>query len=74
MADSGIVVETRNASALSGALKRMIGLDPAERRRLGSLARLRIGREYSIEIASARFAALYDEFSGRLPACSDAMG
>ena len=57
--DTGIVVAPRDSSALAGALQTMISKGAAERARLGELARLRIEKNYSIEIASARFESLY---------------
>ena len=59
VADTGIVVAPRDSVALAGALQSMISMGMDERLRLGGLARLRIEKNYSIEIASARFAALY---------------
>jgi glycosyltransferase involved in cell wall biosynthesis len=60
VADTGIVVETRDSLALSVALQTMIGLGTEERLRLGKLARLRIERNYSIEKASSRFEDIYN--------------
>ncbi len=59
VSDTGIVVAPRDSTALAGALQTMISKGVAERSRLGELARLRIEKHYSIEIASARFENLY---------------
>jgi glycosyltransferase involved in cell wall biosynthesis len=61
VSDTGIVVAACNASALASALQTMISKDISERSRLGELARLRIQKNYSIEIASARFENLYNQ-------------
>jgi glycosyltransferase involved in cell wall biosynthesis len=64
VSDTGIVVVPRDSSALAGALQAMISKGVAERSRLGELARLRIEKNYSIEIASARFENLYKQVAG----------
>ena len=61
VADTGIVVEPRDSAALAGALQMMINKGAAERSRLGVLARLRIEKHYSIQIAAARFDELYQQ-------------
>ncbi|MHB8915504.1 MAG: glycosyltransferase family 4 protein [Thiobacillus sp.] len=61
VSDTGIVVAPRDAAALAGALQAMINKGAAERSRLGELARFRIEKHYSIEIASARFENLYNQ-------------
>lgn len=61
VSDTGIVVPTSDASALAGALQTMISKDIFERSHLGELARLRIEKNYSIEIASSRFENLYKQ-------------
>ena len=56
---TGLVVGTGNSAALANALFRMIEIGSIERSRLGKCARLRIEKNYSIEIAAARFENLY---------------
>ena len=48
----------------------MINIGVAERSNLGMLARLRIENNYSIEIVSARFEALYEQLSNGFPLTS----
>ena len=61
VADTGIVIETSDSIALAGALQSMINIGVAERSRLGRLARLRIEKNYAIEITSSRFEVLYKQ-------------
>lgn len=61
VSDTGIVVAASDASALADALQTMISKDIFERLHLGELARLRIEKNYSIEIASSRFENLYKQ-------------
>ena len=61
VSDTGIVVAPRDSAALAGALQTMISKGAAERSRLGELARRRIEKNYSIEIASTRFENLYNQ-------------
>ena len=66
VANTGVIVVPRDSVALAGALQSMISMGIDERLRLGVLARLRIENNYSIEIASARFEALYKQMFGEL--------
>lgn len=59
--DTGTVVAPSDSAELAKALQTMIEIGSAERSRLGELARSRIEKNYSIEIASARFEALYQQ-------------
>jgi glycosyltransferase involved in cell wall biosynthesis len=70
VSDTGITVATRDPIALSGALQSMINIGVAERSNLGVLARLRIENNYSIEVVSARFEALYKQLSNGFPLTS----
>jgi len=59
--DSGVVVPTRSSGALSKALTRLIECGAAERISMGTRARARIERHFSLEAVSARYARLYME-------------
>ncbi len=61
VSDTGIVVAPDDSAALAGALQVMIIKGVHDRARLGELARLRIEKHYTIEIASARFETLYKQ-------------
>jgi glycosyltransferase involved in cell wall biosynthesis len=63
VADTGIVVRPRDPAALAAALQKMAEKGAAERARLGRQSRLRVEQNYSMEIAAARFEAVYDEVS-----------
>ena len=67
VADSGIVVAPGDSTALTEALRTMLSKGAPERVRLGELARLRIEKHYSIEIASARFEAIYKQLTQQIP-------
>jgi glycosyltransferase involved in cell wall biosynthesis len=60
---TGIVVVPRDAKALAAALLEMSKKDDSERAFLGMQARQRIENFYSIETATARFAALYEKLT-----------
>jgi glycosyltransferase involved in cell wall biosynthesis len=67
VADTGIVIATSDSIALAGALQSMINIGVVERSRLGWLARLRIEKNYAIEITSSRFESLYKQLLDGLP-------
>ena len=67
VADTGIVVAPGDSKALAEALRTMLSKGAAERLRLGELARLRIEKHYAIEIASARFEAIYKQLTQQIP-------
>lgn len=60
----GLVVPVRDAESLAAAIARLHD-DPAFRRRLGTAARERIGRDFRIEQTIAETHALYRELAGR---------
>ena len=60
VADTGLAVAPCNSSALADALEKMIKKSAVERLHLGGLARLRIEKIYSIEIATKRFEKIYN--------------
>jgi glycosyltransferase involved in cell wall biosynthesis len=61
---TGIVVPPRDAEALAGAVLTMLALPRTELERRGVHARQRIEQELSIQVAAARYQALY-ESAGR---------
>jgi glycosyltransferase involved in cell wall biosynthesis len=67
VADTGIVVAPDDSKVLTEALRMMLSKGPTERLRLGELARLRIEKHYTIEIASARFEAIYEKLTQQIP-------
>jgi glycosyltransferase involved in cell wall biosynthesis len=60
VAGTGLVVAPCNSLALADALEKMIKKSAVERLHLGGLARLRIEKMYSIEIATKRFEKIYN--------------
>lgn len=63
IADTGIVVPPRDATAFADALVRLLRLPADERRSLGSLARQRIAEEYEIGSIAARYEHLFEELA-----------
>jgi glycosyltransferase involved in cell wall biosynthesis len=63
VADTGIAVAPRDSTALAEALRTMLSKGAAERSRLGELARHRIEKHYSMQLASARFENLYKQLT-----------
>lgn len=59
--ETGSVVPPRDAAALAEGLSGMIEKGPAERARLGALARQRIIDNFSLQHITAQFERLYDE-------------
>jgi glycosyltransferase involved in cell wall biosynthesis len=67
VSDTGIVVPSKDSTALAEALQAMIRMGVAKREYLGNLARLRIEENYSIETASARFELIYNQLIEKKP-------
>lgn len=65
--ETGLVVEPGDATALAGALNRLIA-DPALRARLGARARQRVEETFTVERMRSESAALYREVVVGLPA------
>lgn len=61
VADTGIVVPKEDASALLMGMERLLALNPAERVRLGQLAKTRICSEFSMQRSLERFTSLYQK-------------
>lgn len=59
--DSGVVVEPRNAAALSGAWSRMLEMGREGRKKLGERARARVLENYSIDKVVRQFEEFYEE-------------
>ena len=57
---AGVVVPTRNPAAMSGAIMRLLTMDPPARAALGREARARIAANYSLDRMATRYEALYD--------------
>lgn len=53
--EAGFIVKPSDLHELQGAIRSMQSLTAAEREQLGQLARTRIEKEYSIEVAAKRF-------------------
>lgn len=70
VADTGVVVGRCDPAALAEGLQTLLGKGTAERARLGESARCRIEEKYSIENISARFDAIYDQLTQKLPRTS----
>jgi glycosyltransferase involved in cell wall biosynthesis len=62
---TGRVVPSRNPQALGDAAAELLLLDPSEIRRMGSDARRRIERDFSLESVVGAYEALYDEVLAR---------
>ncbi len=60
LGDCGYLVPTRNASALSAALKEALHLPPEAANSLGQRARERIVSQYSLENIAKRWCAIYE--------------
>ncbi len=63
--DTGIVVPPREPEALGEGLLRILSLSPEERANLGSAARLRIAKDYSIGRMVEHYDSVYRELTGR---------
>lgn len=59
VSDTGIVVRKEDPVALAGAIAEMVSMGSANRYRLGTQARSRIGAEFSINRARERFEDIY---------------
>ena len=57
----GLVVPARRPTDLARAMRRMAGLDPAARARMGQAARLRAREGYSQDVVMGRWLAVLDE-------------
>jgi glycosyltransferase involved in cell wall biosynthesis len=62
--DTGVVVPPREPEALAAGWRELAALGPDGRRRLGSAARQRIAEHFSLDVVTARYAALYRETGG----------
>ncbi|HNP84179.1 MAG TPA: glycosyltransferase [Nitrospira sp.] len=61
--ESGMVVPTRNPTALADAWRNMIDLEPDMRTRLGSAARQRVMDRYNLSEIVSRYESLYEELA-----------
>ena len=67
--EAGASFAVQNVRALRDAMARLLG-DPAERARLGALARERVGREYDWERITGATEAVYRAVLGEMPGTS----
>lgn len=63
--ETGHIVPVGDGEALAAACCDLLDAGPAERRRLGALARERIAAHFSLDAVAAQYAALYGELAGR---------
>jgi glycosyltransferase involved in cell wall biosynthesis len=71
VADTGVVVPTRDAVALSAGWASIAALAPRERRTLGSRARQRIVNNYTGSLRTRRYADLYSSIVQEHSACAE---
>jgi glycosyltransferase involved in cell wall biosynthesis len=62
--ETGVVVPPREPDRLARAIEALAEAGPEQRRRLGAQARERIGRDFSIDAISSRYAELYEALAG----------
>jgi glycosyltransferase involved in cell wall biosynthesis len=67
---AGMIIPPGDPDQLASAVERLLG-DPAERRRLGRLARARAEENFSHHLAAARLAAIYKRVAAGLPPRAD---
>jgi len=65
--ETGIVVPRQDPEALAAGLRTLVAMDAGERRRLGSLARARIEREFCAERMARAYEELYSSLAGSGP-------
>lgn len=58
---TGIIVPPRNAEALAAGWKKILSLNPEEKRMMGQVARQRIEEQFSLRSVTARYENLYSE-------------
>jgi glycosyltransferase involved in cell wall biosynthesis len=67
VAETGMVVPSRDAAALAQACAQVLALSPAERTQRGLVGRQRIQSHYTLQAMVERYAALYESLPGNKP-------
>jgi glycosyltransferase involved in cell wall biosynthesis len=62
--DTGLVVPPRDPSALAAAWGDLLAMREDQRRALGTAARARVARHFSLEVVTAQYETLYNELIG----------
>lgn len=68
--DTGAVVPPSDPPAMAAALTRLLRMAPSERAQLGSAARARIQRDFSLESVASRYSDLFISPTASLSACA----
>lgn len=63
MADTGVLVPTKNPGALAGGVAGLLTMSPGAREQLGQRARARIHAEFTMDRARAHFESIYENIT-----------
>lgn len=64
--ETGLVVPTRDPTALASAWRRLLDMDDQLRRQLGSAARQRVTERYNLPDIVSRYERLFEDLAGRV--------